>query len=213
MHLYWHGLTSVRIESSLGDTNCTLLTDPYGSDTGLRFPRTLEPNVLVLSHQKREQFALDALKNTPFLIADPGEYEVQGVFVFGETVQEEGGKYPSPLIYRFEIEGMSIGFIGGLSKVPSEELLARLENIDILLISVGGGAYLDAKKATEIVHTLEPRIVVPLAFNVEGMTTALDSVDLFCKEVGGKRQDGNKLKLSRKDLPAEDLVVQVLERA
>ncbi len=213
MHLYWHGLTSIRIESSLGDTNCTLLTDPYGSDTGLRFPRTLEPNVLVLSHQKREKFALDALKNSPFLIADPGEYEVQGVFVFGTTLPEEGTKYPFPLMYRFEIEGMSVGFIGGLNKVPSEELLGRLENIDILLLPVGGGDYLDAKKATEIVHTLEPRIVVPLAFETEGCTVPLASVDAFCKEVGGKRQDGNKLKLARKDLPAEDLIIQVLERA
>ncbi|MBP9762056.1 MBL fold metallo-hydrolase [Patescibacteria group bacterium] len=213
MHLYWHGLTSVRIESSLGDTSCSLLTDPYGSESGLRFPRTLEPNVLVLSHQKHELFATDALKNQPFLIADPGEYEVQGVFVFGTTLQEEGSKHPFSLIYRFEIEGLSVGFLGGINKVPSEEVLGRLENIDILLLPVGGGDYLDAKKAAEVVHTLEPRIVVPLAFAVEGMTTSLDSVDAFCKEVGGKRQDGNKLKISRKDLPAEELVVQVLERA
>jgi L-ascorbate metabolism protein UlaG (beta-lactamase superfamily) len=213
MHLYWHGLTSVRIESSLGDTSCTLLTDPYGSESGLRFPRTLEPNVLVLSHQKRELFAMDALKNQPFLIADPGEYEVQGVFVFGTTSQEEGAKYPFPLIYRFEIEGLSVGFLGGINKVPSEEVLGRLENIDILLLPVGGGDYLDAKKATEVVHALEPRIVVPLAFAVEGMSTSLASVDAFCKEVGGKRQDGNKLKVSRKDLPAEELMIQVLERA
>ena len=213
MHLYWHGLTSVRIESSLGDVSCTLLTDPYGSDTGLRFPRTLEPNVLVLSHQNQELFALDALKSTPFLIADPGEYEVQGVFVFGTTLQEEGQKHPLPLMYRFEIEGMSIGFIGGTAKAPSEEQLARLENIDILLIPVGGGAYLDAKKAAEIVKVLEPRIVVPLAYETEGMTVPLASVDLFCKEVGGKRLDANKLKLARKDLPAEELVIQVLERA
>lgn len=213
MQLYWHGLTSVRIESSLGDTACTLLTDPYGSETGLRFPRTLEPNVLVLSHQNREAFALDALKNKPFLIADPGEYEVQGVFVFGTTVQEEGAKHPFPLMYRFEIEGMSIGFIGGMNKAPSEEMLGRLENIDILLLPVGGGAYLDAKKATEIVQALEPRIVVPLAFATDGLNQPLASVDAFCKEVGGKREEGNKLKLARKDLPAEELVVQVLERA
>jgi L-ascorbate metabolism protein UlaG (beta-lactamase superfamily) len=213
MQLYWHGLTSIRIESSLGDTNCTLLTDPYGSDTGLRFPRTLEPNVLVLSHQNRKLFETDGLKSTPFLIADPGEYEVQGVFVFGTTLHEEGEKYPSPLMYRFEIEGMSFGFLGGISKVPSDEALGRLENIDILLLPVGGGRYLDAKKAAEIVKTLEPRIVVPLAFATEGLTVPLDSIEVFCKEVGGKRQDGNKLKLARKDLPAEDLVIQVLERA
>lgn len=213
MHLYWHGLTSVRIESSLGDTSCTLLTDPYGSTTGLRFPRTIEPNILVLSHQNRELFALDAVKQTPFIIADPGEYEIQGVFVFGTTLEGEGRVHPFPLMYRFEVEGMSIGYIGEINRVPSEELLNRLENIDILLLPVGGGSYLDAKKAAEIVKILEPRMVVPLAYAVDGLTTPLASVDDFCKEVGGKRQDAPKLKLARKDLPAEELVVCVLERA
>lgn len=212
MHLYWHGLTSVRIESSLGDTSCTLLTDPYGSETGLRFPRTIEPNILVLSHQNRELFALDAVKQTPFIIADPGEYEIQGVFVFGTTLEGEGRAYPFPLMYRFEVEGMSIGYIGEINQAPSEESLNRLENIDILLLPVGGGSYLDAKKAAEIVKILEPRMVVPLAYATDGLTTPLASVDDFCKEVGGKRQDAPKLKLARKDLPAEELVVCVLER-
>lgn len=213
MHLYWHGLTSVRIESSLGDTSCTLLTDPYGSEAGLRFPKTIEPNVLVLSYQDRKQFALDALKNKPFLIADPGEYEVQGVFVFGTPLQAEGAKAPFPLLYRFEIEGMSIGFLGGINQVPTEELLGRLENIDILLLPVGGGPYLDPMKAKEIVLELEPRIVVPLGFATDGCTLPLAAADMFCKEVGGMRQDGNKLKIARKDLPAEQLVVFVPERA
>ena len=213
MQLYWHGLTSVRIEATQGDTSCTLLTDPFRPESGLKFPRGLEPNVLVLSHQDREKFALDAVKSSPLIVADPGEYEVQGIFVFGTPLQTAETNYPFPLMYRFEVEGISIGFLGAIKQPPTEEMLGRLENVDVLLISVGGGEYLTAKQATDVVHELEPRIVIPLAFALDGDRTDLATVEAFCKEVGGKRVDGNKLKLSRKDLPADDLIIQVLERA
>ncbi|MBP7133998.1 MBL fold metallo-hydrolase [Patescibacteria group bacterium] len=214
MQIFWHGFSCVRIESSVGDKEASLVTDPYDiANTGVRFPRTLEPNVVVLSHQDRERFPLDVFKNKPFLIADPGEYEAQGMFVFGLPLKGPEQKYPFELAYRFVIEGVSIGFLGSTSRVPPAEELAKLDNIDILLLPVGGGDRLTAAQAVEVVNEIEPRIVIPLYHHIEGSKMALDSVDLFCKELGGKRQDANRLKISRKDLPADDIVISVLERA
>lgn len=214
MQIYWHGLSCVRIEANNGDETATLVTDPYDyADTGLRFPRTLEPQVAVYSHQDRSRFPAEAFKNQPFLIADPGEYEVQGLFVFGMPVKDADEKSQYSLAYRFEVEGMSIGFLGGAKRALHEDVLSRLENIDILLLPVGGGDRMNAKQAAETVKVIEPRIVVPLYYSIPDLNLELDSVDTFCKESGAKRQDANKLKISRKDLPAEDLLVMVLERS
>jgi hypothetical protein len=61
---------------------------------------------------------------------------------------------------------------------------------------------------------VEPRLVVPLEHHVEGVKASLTTADAFCRELGVcKRQDANKLKLSKKDLPAEEMVITVLERA
>jgi L-ascorbate metabolism protein UlaG (beta-lactamase superfamily) len=214
MQIYWHGFSCIRIESSVGEKEATLVTDPYEfAETGVRFPRTLEPHVVVISHQDRKRFSLEEFKNEPFLVADPGEYEVQGTFVFGMTLPKPEQRYPYELAYRFVSEGISLGFLGSLDHVPPAEELGKLENIDILFLPVGGGGRLTAAQAVEVVNEIEPRMVVPLYYDIEGSKLKLDSVDLFCKALGAKRQDANRLKISRKDLPADDLIVTVLERA
>jgi hypothetical protein len=56
MQIFWHGFSSVRIESQHGDQQATLITDPFEAELGLKFPRSLSPSVVALSHQQRERF-------------------------------------------------------------------------------------------------------------------------------------------------------------
>ena len=54
-------------------------------------------------------------------------------------------------------------------------------------------------------NMIEPRIVIPLYHHIEGLKNELGTADAFCKELGVcQRQDGNRLKIAKKDLPAED---------
>lgn len=214
MQIFWHGFSCVRIEGTHGNKETTLVTDPFESELGLRFPRTLSPDIVVLSHQERKKFPLDAFENKPFVIDNPGEYEVDGMFVFANPLKGEGSEYPYPMMHRFEIEGISVGYLGGIHRALEESEIAKLDNIDVLLLPVGGGPFMNAKQAIETINLVEPRIVVPLYHHVEGVKLDLGTADAFCKELGVcKRQDANKLKLSRKDLPADELIVTVLQRA
>lgn len=213
MQIYWHGFSCIRIEASQGDSDAVLVTDPYSNETGLRFPRTLAPDIVALTHQDPERFPLDAFTNKPFIINQPGEYEVNGFFVYAMPVRLPEDKHPYELMYRFEVEGMSVGFLGGLKRPLSDDEIAALGNIDILLIPVGGGDKLSAKQAADTIAKVEPRMVIPLHFQTDGIKEKLGSADAFCKEMVCKRQDSNKLKISKKDLPADELIVAVLERA
>lgn len=199
----------------MGDLDVTLLTDPYENEASLRFPRTVAPDILLLSHQDRSRFNLEGVQGTPFLISNPGEYEVKGAHVhaFQDKSVEAGEKY-RPLISRIVVEGMSLAFLGQLKRKLTAEELEQLESIDILLLPVGGGDVMDAKLASEAIAEIEPRMVVPLYYDIPGIKTQLANVDTFCKNVGVcDRQDMPKLKISKKDLPSDTLVVSVLERA
>lgn len=213
MQIIWHGYSSVRIESKNGELSSTLLTDPFENETSIRFPRTIEPDIVVLGHQDRKRFNLAAVQGNPFLISDPGEYEVKGVFVYGiQDPSIDGGK-DRPIIYRFMTEGMSIAFLGQLNRKLTNFELEQLENIDILLLPVGGGEALDADKAADLITVIEPRVVVPLNYSLPGMKKKLGSVDEFCKHLGASNcENMTKLKIQRKDLPAETLLVAVLDR-
>jgi L-ascorbate metabolism protein UlaG (beta-lactamase superfamily) len=215
MQISWHGYSSVRIESknNAKDT-CTLVTDPFENEASIRFPRTLDPDVVVLSHQDRKRFNLAAFQGSPFVISEPGEYEVRGVFIYGiqDPNADEGTE--RPIIYRISTEGMNLAFLDGINRKLTNVELEQLENIDVLLLPVGGGDVLDADKAVDVISEVEPRVVVPLSYAVPGLKKKLGSVDAFCKHLGGGEcQKMTKLKIQRKDLPADSLLVAVLERA
>ncbi|MBI4139087.1 MBL fold metallo-hydrolase [Candidatus Uhrbacteria bacterium] len=214
MQLFWHGLSSIRIEAKFADTASTLLTDPYPNDTGLRFPRTLAPDLLVLSHQDRSRFPLDAVEGKPFIISDPGEYEVKGMFVRGIQDPSAETEKLRNVIYRFDAEGMSLAFLGQLNRQLTSYEVEQLGDIDILLLPVGGGETLDSKKASDVIAEIEPRLVIPLSYDIPGLKAKLASVDVFCKQLGGcKREDAPKLKIIKKDLPTDEMKIVVLERA
>lgn len=214
MQLFWHGLSSIRIEGKQGEIEATLLTDPYPNDSGLRFPRTLEPELLVLSHQDRARFNLEGVLGSPFVISDPGEYEVKGMFVHGVQDFSAEKEAKRPIVYRFDIEGVSLAFLGQMKRKLTTEEVDQLGDIDVLLMPVGGGSVMDFKTAAETITTIEPRIIIPMYYDTPGVKAKLESVDAFCKQIGAaKRQDAAKLKISKKDLPAEDVLIVVLERA
>lgn len=213
MQIFWHGFTCIRIEATYKDTQSTLVTDPYESNRGLRFPRTLKPEIVALSKKAEDDFKLDAFQSEPFVISTPGEFEVQGIFVYAIPTTKKDEKDYGRIMYRFEAEDISVGFIGEMHRALDEEEIERLGNIDILLLPVGGGDYMTPKQASETIQLVEPRMVIPLAHHVKGVKEKLGTADSFCKELVCTREDANKLKIKKKDLPADELVVTVLERA
>ncbi len=199
----------------MGDTDVTLLTDPYENETSLRFPRTVTPDILLLSSQDRTRFNMEGAQGSPFTISDPGEYEVKGVFVHAfQDPSVDAERKDRPVLFRCVIEGMAVAFIGQLKRKLTAFEIEMLDNVDILLLPVGGGEVMDSKLATDTIGDIEPRLVVPLHYDIPGLKTKLASVDTFCKELGVcKRQDLAKLKIVKKDLPADEILVTVLERA
>jgi L-ascorbate metabolism protein UlaG (beta-lactamase superfamily) len=211
MQLFWHGYSSVRIESKNGDKVCTLVTDPFENEAAIRFPRTTEPDVVLLSREDRKKFNLEGPGGSPFVISEPGEYEVKGVFITG--IQDPASNDGS-VIYRIISEGMSIAFFGQVKRKPTDDELEKLENVDVLLLSVGGGESISSGDASDIISEIEPRIVVPINYDLPGIKTKLGSVDTFCKQLGAcERENMNRLKLQKKDLPPDSMLVAVLDRA
>ena len=68
--------------------------------------------------------------------------------------------------------------------------------------------------ALDVILIIELRVCPPLNFAIPGIKAKLGSVDQFCKQLGVcTRENMTKLKLQKKDLPPEDMLVAVLERA
>ena len=216
MQILWHGLSCFEITTSTVDGEVTVVTDPYGNETGLRFPRTLEANVVLVSHDEEDANNLTAVSGGPKVIDMPGEFEVRNVFLFGVDAplkREVKGKRVSNCLFRIETEGMHIAHLGALDRALTDVELQELENIDILMVPVGGGKVLSPKLAAEVIAQIEPRVVIPMTYNLPNLKEELATVDQFCKELGAcKREEMNKYKVSRKDLPEDDMLIVTLNR-
>lgn len=216
MVISWLGLSSFEITTKASGGDVRIVTDPYQNATGLRFPRTLSAEILVQSHDEEDANNLEAVGGEPYVVDLPGEFEVKGVFVFAVSAplkrEATGARVPN-IVTRIETEGMRIAHLGVLDRPLNDEELQKLENVDLLMIPVGGGRVMDPKVAAEVIAQIEPRVVIPMTHAVANLKESLGSVDDFCKAFGAcRREDMNKYKVARKDLPEDDMVIVSLTR-
>src|SRR5476651_2152451 len=76
--------------------NGVVVTDPYDSTIGLVLPNT-SADIVTVSHQHADHNAVAKINGTarrpkPFIVNDPGEYEIGGISVFGmSTFHDDNG--------------------------------------------------------------------------------------------------------------------------
>ncbi len=211
MQLSWLGLSSFEITTKNSGGEVVVVTDPYDNGTGLRFPRTLEGHLVLVSHDEPDANNVAAVTGTPQLVNIPGEFEVRGVFVYGMSTPLKRG-VPN-VLYRIETEGMHLAHLGALDRELTDEELKQLGNIDILMVPVGGAGVLSPSLASEVIAQIEPRVVIPMTHQLPNLKTKYETVDAFCKQMGAcRKEEMNKYKVTRKDLPEEDMLIVNLTR-
>ena len=111
-------------------------------------------------------------------------------------------------LFVFDYNGVTIGHLGNLQRVPSQTEIEALGTVRVALVPVGGGGGLNAAKAAEVVSLLEPGIVIPMHFHTAESKVKLASLNRFLKEMGlGKVEPQDTLKVSRSTVPDETRVV------
>ncbi len=212
MIITWQGQSCFKIQDKLGIDGLTLTTDPFDKEIGLKVPN-FEADIVTVSHDHHDHNNVSSLRGNAFIINTAGEYDYKNILIQGidsyhdDKKGEERGKN---IIFRIEMDDLSLCHLGDLGHSLSDEQLSKLSGIDILFVPVGGKYTLDAKKAVEVVSQIEPRIVIPMHYKIDGLKLDVDPVDAFIKELGIKPTYEEKLKIAKKDLPQEDMELVIL---
>ena len=214
MYLSYLGHSCFKLQDKVGPEGVVVVTDPFDpAFIGLKMP-SLEADTVTISHDHKDHNYLKAIRKEPFVINAAGEYEVHGVFVEGIDSfhdNKEGAERGGNIIYRIEVDDITITHLGDLGSTLNTKQLERLEGTDILLLPVGGKYTLDAKLAVEVINQIEPRIIIPMHYKVDGLKMEIDGLDKFIKELGLKPTYEEKLKISKRELPAEDMELVILQ--
>ncbi|MBA7618173.1 hypothetical protein ES703_25494 [subsurface metagenome] len=212
MHINWYGQSCFQIQASRNKgEQVSIVIDPFDEATGLRIP-SLSADVLLITHSHHDHNNRKAVKGNPFLIEEPGEYEVKDIFIQGISTfhdEEEGKKRGLNTIYTIEVEGIKLCHLGDLGqKELTSDQLEKIGDVDILMVPVGGVYTINSKGAAKTISQIEPRLVIPMHYHIPKLKIKLETLDKFLKEMGRKSaQSQPKLLIKKKDLPAETKIV------
>jgi len=180
MEITWHGQTHFTIKGAKASLKIDALDENASADI-LTFSDTNTP----VTEDGRHIFSW------------PGEYEARGVLMTAiEALQaptgEEAGQ--PTLMFHYQMDNIKLAHLAQLGTPLSDDQLEAIGNVDILMIPVGGGNTLDAKAAHNVVEQIDPRVVIPMAFE--------NPAD-FLKEVGasGEEQEESYKVKGRSELP------------
>ncbi len=212
MIITWLGHSCFKIQDKNGPEGTIVVTDPFDKSTGFKVPN-FEADIVTVSHNHKDHNNAKALRGTPFIVNSAGEYDIKGVMVEGvESYHDskEGAEHGKNIIYRIEMEDLTLVHLGDLGQALDDKQLERLVGIDIVFIPVGGKYTIDAKKAVEVISQIEPRMVIPMHYKTKDSKIDIDGIEKFVKEMGVKPTYEEKLKISKKDLPQEDMELVIL---
>ncbi len=86
-----------------------------------------------------------------FSITQPGEYEVEGISVFGYKGETSN-------VYVVQFDDIRVAYLGDLEKSLSEKTIGELENIDVVILSADT---MPTKELVDLVAKLEPYYILP----------------------------------------------------
>lgn len=205
MEISWLGQSCFKLKGK----NAIVLIDPYDPDfTGLKINKDLSSDVVLVSHDHKDH----NFTSNPMVFDKPGEYEVKGVVITGVNSfhdNSEGSERGVNNIFHLLFDGLDIVHLGDLGQSKlTEEQIAQIGQTDILMVPVGSVYTIDADVASDIVSQLEPKIIIPMHYKIEGLKFELDGVDKFLKEMGAENiVPQPKLSISQDKLPEEPQVI------
>jgi hypothetical protein len=204
MIIQWLGQSCFKIATKNNQGEFTILTNPFKDSAGLKMPKT-QADIVTLSSEKKDNANLDALKNDPYLVKNPGEYETKGIFIYGidSIINKE-----KTTLYKISSEDIALLHLNSLTEPLSNEQLDKIGNIDVLFILVDEKKS-ETKKISELISQIEPRIVIPMTTEAKIEEKFLNDLAKSC---GLKAETIDKLKIMKKDLTIEETKMVILQK-
>ena len=223
MNITWCGQTCFRLNAQKNKNgSVNILIDPYlpvdVKKNGFRSPK-LEADIFLLSDDsENNKKKLGTLDKNSFLISGPGEYDIKGVYIKGTQARtrasrQVGAGNEKTVIYTIESEGIKICHLGRIGQEElSSEQIEKIGEIDILMIPIGGGEALNSKEAIKIMAQIEPKIIIPMYYQIPKLKGNLNTLNEFLKDLGIKSlQPLAKLSIKKRDISKEEAKIIALE--
>jgi len=211
MDITWIGHSCFRLRAD----DLVVITDPFPASFGLR-PEMRPSTVVTVSNSHPNHNNWSEVAGSPKVFDAPGEYEYSGVAVRGVMT----GLPPDIPIehrnvaYSVEIDRVNICHLGDIGVALTPKQVDELAPVDVLLLPTGGGCTLELDQMLQAMQDLNPKIVIPMHYGIEGMNLPIQGVDVFLRSMGlDDVQPQPRLVVTSANLPADRRVVLLSPQA
>lgn len=209
MEIKYHGYSCFHLKGK----NVDIVMDPFSADLGINMP-TLKADIVTISHDHKNHACLDPFFDKPAVLDWPGEYEKNDTAIVGIDSfhnPKDGEDLGPNTIFIIHVDDLKITHLGDQGCKLTPEQLEQIGDTDILMIPVGGGRTLNAEKALEVVEQIDPRIVMPMHYDLPGINKELEPVEKFMTIMGAKDFEFQEsYKIVKSNLPEDKTEIVVL---
>jgi L-ascorbate metabolism protein UlaG (beta-lactamase superfamily) len=210
MDIVWLGHSCFRLKSREG----SVIVDPYHEDLGVSLGK-LRADVVLVTHDHAGHNNATVVSDCRKVVSGPGEYEIRDIMIHGIRTyhdDQKGALRGKNTTYLIRMDGVVVCHLGDLGHTLSSSQVDEMDEVDVLLVPIGGESTIGSGEATEIISSIDPRIVIPMHYQVDGIRPDLDTLDRFLREIGATGgQAVARLVVNRSNVPEETQVV-TLER-
>ncbi len=172
MKLKWYGQAAFSVTA---DDGLTIITDPYTPETA-GYAAIPDPAQIVITSSDNDSFhcRADLIKGNPITINalelahNSGVRSERGItFRATEAMEALNHRYHDPdqnALYRFEVDGLSIGHMGDVGNALSAAQIDFFRGIDILLALAGGHPTIELDDLKVLIDAVKPPLIVPMHF-------------------------------------------------
>jgi len=202
MIIRWHGHSCF----GFSDSNTRVVIDPHdGKSIGIKAPAATA-DVVLMSHDHYDHNAAYVIKGShKDYKGYSGKFKCHGIEFEGIPTfhDEKNGEVRGPnTMYLFHMDGMSVCHCGDLGCIPDEKALAKIHNVDFLLVPVGEVFTLELPKVRQFLEAVNPNVIIPMHYRVGGLTIPVQSIDRFLEMIPDEAVDyvGNEIDVSNEDI-------------
>ena len=191
------------------------LIDPFGNsprhDWFLRPFPPVGTDVALVTHDHFDHNAVENVPGQPTLLKGPGEFRrgdmvVQGIFDLHSADSGRGGMENT--LFVVESGGVRCCHIGDNRHDIPGDVRAQLGAVDVLMVTVDDSCHLlSYDQVDSLIAEVSPRVVVPMHYYVEGLTTATSTLRTpkgwLKTQTSVRHLSANPIELTPDDLPDE----------
>jgi len=209
MKVKWLGHASFLITS---DKGVKIITDPYQAGGPIQYGEIKGPaDVVTVSHEHVDHNNVAPIEGNPQIIRDTKPAEIKGIKFKGVATfhdQNKGKDRGNNTVFCFEVDNIRVCHLGDLGHMLSDQEVAQIGKVDILLTPMAGLFTINAEVATAISNQLKPKVIIPMHYKNERCVIPVSTVDDFLKgKKNVTRMDSSEIEFKAGKLPTETTII------